>query len=82
MIYMSEHTENPNFRYSNDNRDSTPGPYDYSSQQEVEETAKKGEREYYPNDNRGYYANSNRTDISQVDPLNKKQPPNSNYRIQ
>ena len=79
---MSEHTENSNFRYSNDNRGLNPGPYDYSSQQETEENAKKGEREYYPNDNRGYYANSNRTDISQLDPTNKKQPPNSNYKIQ
>ena len=78
---MSEHTEDPNFRYSNDNRDQTPGQYDYPSQQEVAPTADKGSREYYPNDNRGYYANSNRTDISKIDPPNKKQPPNSNYEI-
>ena len=79
---MSEHTQDPNFRYSNDNRDASPGLHDYPSQQEVEPSAQKGDREYYPNDNRGYYANSNRTDISIIDPENKKQPPNSNYQIQ
>lgn len=77
---MSEHTTDPNFRYSNDNRDSTPGNFDYPSQQEVDPSAQKGDRSYYPNDNRGYYANSNRDDISTVDPTNKKQPPNSNYK--
>lgn len=75
---MSEHTQDPNFRYSNDNRDDSPGPYDYPSQQEVDPGAQKGARDYYPNDNRGYYANSNRPDISTVDPVNKKQSPNSN----
>ena len=75
---MSEHTTDPSFRYSNDNRDPTPGEFDYPSQQEIDPSAQKGERTYYPNDNGGYYANSNRDDISTVDPVNKKQPPNSN----
>lgn len=75
---MSEHTEDSNFRYSNDNRDSNSGNFDYPSQQEINPAATKGARDYYPNDNRGYYANSNRTDISTIDPVNKKQPPNSN----
>ena len=78
---MSNHVNNPNFRYPNDNRDSTPGKFDYPSQQEVDPAAKKGDRTYYPNDNRGYYANSNRVNINIVDPANKKQPPNSNYQI-
>lgn len=78
---MSEHTKDPDFRYSNDNRDSTPGEFDYPSQQEINPNAQKGDRLYYPNDNGGYYANSNREDISTVDPPNKKQPPNSNYKI-
>lgn len=78
---MSDHTTDRNFRYSNDNRDFTPGPFDYPSQQEVDPSAQKGERSYYPNDNRGYYANSNREDISVVDPINKEQPPNSNFKI-
>lgn len=78
---MSDHTENSNFRYSNDNRDSTPRSHDYPSQQEVDENARKGEEGYYSNDNGGYYANSNRDDISTVDPTNKKQSPNSNYKI-
>lgn len=78
---MSEHTSNKNFRYSNDNRDFTPGEFDYPSQQEIDRTAQKGDRSYYPNDNGGYYANSNREDISTVDPINKKQPPNSNVKI-
>jgi hypothetical protein len=78
---MSEHTKDPNFRYSNDNRDSTPGEFDYPSQQEVDPAAHKGSRTYYPNDNGGYYANSNRENLSIIDPVNKKQPPNSNYKI-
>jgi len=78
---MSEHTENPNFRYSNDNRDSTPQANSYPSQQEVGADSNKGDRDYYPNDNGGYYANSNRENISTIDPTNKKQPPNSNYKI-
>ena len=75
---MSSHTENPSFRYSNDNRGNTPGSYDYPSQQEVIPASQKGEKGYYPNDNGGYYANSNRPSISTVDPINSKQPPNSN----
>lgn len=78
---MSNHTTDPNFRYSNDNRDFTPGEFDYPSQQEIDRTAQKGDRSYYPNDNGGYYANSNREDISIVDPINKEQPPNSNVKI-
>lgn len=78
---MSDHTEDSNFRYSNDNRDFTPGQFDYPSQQEVNPSAIKGARDFYPNDNGGYYANSNREDISIVDPVNKKQPPNSNVKI-
>lgn len=78
---MSNHTTDPNFRYSNDNRDFTPGEFDYPSQQEIDRTAQKGDQSYYPNDNGGYYANSNREDISIVDPINKKQPPNSNVKI-
>lgn len=78
---MSEHTEDSSFRYSNDNRDFTPGQFDYPSQQEINPSAIKGARDYYPNDNGGYYANSNREDISIIDPVNKKQPPNSNFKI-
>ena len=77
---MSEHTTDPNFRYGNDNRDSNPGSFDYPSQQEVVPSAQKGDKGYYPNDNGGHYANSNRDDISTVDAINKKQPPNSNYK--
>lgn len=78
---MSSHLNNPNFRYPNDNRDITPGKFDYPSQQEIDPLLKKGDKKYYPNDNGGYYANSNRNNISTVDPINKKQPPNSNYNI-
>ena len=78
---MTDHTNNPNFRYPNDNRDFTPGEFDYPSQQEIDRTAQKGDRTYYPNDNGGYYANSNRENISIVDPVNKEQPPNSNVKI-
>jgi hypothetical protein len=78
---MSQHTSNPNFRYPNDNRDASPSNFDYPSQQEVDSSAQKGDRTYYPNDNQGYYANSNREDISTIDLTNKKQPPNSNYKI-
>ena len=56
MIYMSNHTRNPNFRYSNDNMSSSSQAHDYPSQQEI---------------------NKN---ISDVDPINKKQTPNSNYK--
>jgi hypothetical protein len=75
---MSEHTEDSNFRYSNDNRDFTPGEFNYPSQQEINPSSTKGSRDYYSNDNGGYYANSNREDISTVDSINKKQYPNSN----
>lgn len=75
---MSEHTNNPNFRYSNDNRDGTPGEFDYPSQQEINPNALKGEPNYYPNDNGGYYANSNRNDISTIDEEKNKQHPNQN----
>ena len=78
---MSNHTQNPDFRYSNDNRDSTPQVNSYPSQQEVNQTANKGDEGYYANDNGGYYANSNRENISTTDPTIKKQPPNSNYKI-
>ena len=78
---MSEHTSDKNFRYSNDNRDLTPGEFDYPSQQEINPNALKGQPNYYPNDNGGHYANSNRPDISTVDEENKIQPPNSNHKI-
>lgn len=78
---MSDYNTDPNFRYSNDNRDFFPGEFDYPSQQEINPSSIKGSRDYYPNDNRGYYANSNREDISTVDPINKEQPPNSNLKI-
>lgn len=77
---MSEHTSDPNFRYPNDNRSNSPEEFDYPSQQKLTPSAQKGDRVYYANDNGGYYANSNRDDISTVDPANKKQPPNSNYK--
>lgn len=81
---MSEHTTDPNFRYSNDNRElnaaNNPHLFDFSlpSQNMPPLGIKKGSSGYYPNDNGGYYANSNRDDISTVDPVNNKQPPNSN----
>jgi hypothetical protein len=78
---MSEHTNNPSFRYSNDNRESAPLEHEYPSQQSINQSAKKGEDNYYPNDNGGYYANSNRPSISTIDQTNKKQSPNSNYKI-
>ena len=81
MIYMSDHTHSKNFRYSNDNRDFSPSQFDYPSQQEINSNSTKGDRFYYPNDNRGYYPNSNREDISSIDPVNKIQHPNSNYKI-
>lgn len=46
--------------YANDNRDIS---------------AQKGGIGYHPNDNGGYYANSNREDLSKIDdPKNKKYP--------
>ena len=78
---MSKHTENSNFRYSNDNRRQNPSSTDYPSQDQVATNSTKGDRSYYSNDNGGHYPNSNRQDISTIDPANKKQPPNSNYKI-
>lgn len=78
---MSKHTKNSNFRYSNDNRNQNPTSIDYPSQQQVSTNSTKGDRSYYPNDNGGRYPNSNRPDISVIDPANKKQPPNSNHKI-
>lgn len=78
---MSNNTNDPNFRYPNDNRETNISKYSYPSQQEVDPLIKKGEKMYYPNDNGGYYANSNRVNINIVDPTNKKQTPNSNYQI-
>ena len=75
---MSDHTTNKNFRYSNDNRELDHTNYDYPSQQSIDPSAQKGDRHFYPNDNGGYYANSNRLDISFVDPSPKKQSPNTN----
>lgn len=57
---MSSHINNPNFRYSNDNRELSASSIDYPSQQKIDPSAKKGEKNYYPNDNKGQYANSNR----------------------
>lgn len=84
---MSNHTHNPNFRYGNDNRDLTAAnnpflfPVSYPSQGMPPLGVIKGNKGYYPNDNKGYYINSNRVDISIIDQPNKKQPPNSNYKI-
>jgi hypothetical protein len=72
---MSEHTNNPNFRYNNDNRETNVSKYNYPSQQEISPGSKKGDRDYYPNDNGGRYPNSNR----QYTSLTDKQSPNSNY---
>ena len=78
---MSNHTHSANFRYPNDNRSAGAGQYDYPSQQEINQSSTKGQRDYYSNDNGGDYANSNRPNNSTIDALNKKQPPNSNYKI-
>ena len=75
---MSDDTTNKNFRYSNDNRELDYGSYDYPSQQSIDPSAQKGGRHFYPNDNGGHYPNSNRLDISFVDPSPKKQSPNTN----
>jgi hypothetical protein len=74
-------SDDPNFRYPNDNREISFDQFDYPSQQKVDPLAKKGQEGYYGNDNGGFYANSNREDISTIDHTNKKQPPNSNYKI-
>ena len=76
---MSQHTESPSFRYSNDNRDLSDSVFTkYPSQQTISPTSTKGQRNYYSNDNRGYYANSNRSNLSVVDPGNNTQYPNQN----
>lgn len=79
---MSKPNEDPNFRYPNDNRESSPGQYDYPSQQKNDPSLQKGEKGYYGNDNKGDFANSNRPSLSTVDPADKIQPPNSNYKPQ
>ena len=76
---MSEHTTNPQFRYSNDNRSLSDSIFiQYASQQTVDPLAKKGERDYYSNDNGGFYANSNRSSLLIVDPIESPQYPNQN----
>jgi hypothetical protein len=78
---MPKPYDNPDFRYPNDNRLSNVETYNYPSQGEVNETSSIGEKGFYPNDNSGYYGNSNRLNISVVDTVDKEQPPNSNYKI-
>tara|TARA_B110000444_G_scaffold260155_1_gene306141 strand:- start:3975 stop:4235 length:261 start_codon:yes stop_codon:yes gene_type:complete len=77
---MSDNNTHPDFRYPNNNRDLPPGTLSYPSQQKVGENSQKGDRDYYANDNGGHYASSNRQSLTSVDPLNKKQAPNSNYK--
>lgn len=77
---MSDHNIHPDFRYSNDNRALLAGTHNYPSQQKVSENSQKGDRDYYANDNGGHYANSNRQSLTSVEPLNKKQAPNSNHK--
>lgn len=72
---MSSHTNDPDFRYSNDNRTSSASYSAYPSQGEPPPGVKKGETSYYPNDNGGFYANSNRLNFTNSD----SQYPNSNY---
>jgi hypothetical protein len=90
---MPAPNENPDFRYSNDNRPVGAVPneeqYNYPSQGRVEglmgdPATNKGREGYYGNDNRtkvaggeGYFPNDNRPDSDAVDAI--KQPPNSNY---
>ena len=73
--------DDPDFRYPNDNRLNNVEAYNYPSQGEVVPPASVGEKGYYPNDNSGHYAKSNRLNISVVDTVGKEQPPNSNYKI-
>ena len=73
--------DDPDFRYPNDNRLNNVGSYNYPSQGEANKTSSQGEKGYYPNDNSGHYANSNRLSLTVVDTVNKEQPPNSNYKI-
>jgi len=76
---MSQHTTNPSFRYSNDNRTLSDSIFiQYPSQQTVDPLAQKGERNYYANDNGGFYANSNRLNLSVIDPIESPQYPNQN----
>lgn len=76
---MSQHTTNPNFRYSNDNRALSDSIFiQYPSQQTIDSLAQKGERNYYANDNGGFYANSNRLNLSVIDPIESPQYPNQN----
>lgn len=76
---MSQHTENPSFRYSNDNRDLADSVFiAYPSQQTITPTSTKGQRNFYSNDNGGYYANSNRSSLSKVDSDSNIQYPNQN----
>lgn len=78
---MSNHTHDSNFRYGNDNRSLTPKDHEYPSQNQIPNNVQKGQIGYYPNDNAGSFPNSNRPNISHVDPVNKEQSPNSNYKI-
>ena len=56
---MSDHFNDPYFRYSNDFRNLIEGVYiEYPSQRSPVKNSKKGERGYYPNDFSGYYPNS------------------------
>lgn len=76
---MSDHTKNPSFRYSNDNRTTVESVFiAYPSQHTISPLSTKGQRSYYPNDNGGYYSNSNRSSIELVDPTNNIQYPNEN----
>ena len=77
---MPDPYDDPDFRYPNDNRLNNVGDYNNPSQGEVnhakppESVGKKG---YFPNDNSGHFANSNRPTFTAVDTI--KHPPNSNY---
>ena len=56
---MSNHFNNPYFRYSNDFRKLTEEVFvQYPSQRNPLESTQKGERGYYANDFTGYYPNS------------------------
>jgi len=68
---------NKDFRYPNDNRLNSDAN-EYSSQNPPSSN-QKGPN-YYPNDNKGHYSNTNRESISKVDPTNKTHSPNSNVR--
>ena len=66
----------PHFRYPNDNREKDIQTYIYPSQNHPVPESTKGQAGYYPNDNSGQFANSNR-EYSIVDTI--KHPPNSNW---